>query len=439
MSAKQPAPVKFLDLQAQFDTIRDEVFEAIREVVESQQFILGPKVAELEARVADYCGCAHAVGVSSGTDALLVALMALGIGRGDEVITSTFSFFASAGCIHRLGAKPVFVDVDPDTYNIDPAKLKAVITPRTRAIMPVHLFGQCADMTALMRIADARGIPVVEDAAQAIGAEHAGFVGPKKDKSRSDPRDLRAEGPQEPSPGRLSSAASAKEGKPRVSDDKAHPLSPEGATARPARTGRAGSFGAFGCFSFFPTKNLGAFGEGGMVTTNDKELADRARMLRHHGDRGRYDHVLVGGNFRLQALQAAVLLVKLAHLDDWTAKRQANAALYRKLFADAGLVPRYVTLPVERPGRHTYNQFVIAVDRRDELSAFLTERGIGHSIYYPKPLHLQPCFASLGHKPGDFPLAERACARVLALPIYPELPPDTAARVVEAMGEFLAA
>ena len=457
MSAKQPAPVKFLDLQAQFDTIRDEAMAAIREVVESQQFILGPKVAELEARVADYCGCAHAVGVSSGTDALLVALMALGIGRGDEVVTSTFSFFASAGCIHRLGAKPVFVDVDPDTYNIDPAKLKAAITPRTRAIMPVHLFGQCADMTAVMRIADARGIPVVEDAAQAIGAEHAGqtvgaesgaqavgaehaaSVGPKKDKSRSDPRDLRAEGPQEPSPGRLPSAASAKEGKPRVSDEKEHPLSPEGATAGLAYTGRAGSFGALGCFSFFPTKNLGAFGEGGMVTTNDKELADRARMLRHHGDRGRYDHVLVGGNFRLQALQAAVLLVKLNHLDDWTAKRQANAALYRKLFADAGLVPRYVTLPVERPGRHTYNQFVIAVDRRDELSAFLTERGIGHSIYYPKPLHLQPCFASLGHKPGDFPLAERACARVLALPIYPELPPDAAKRVVEALGEFLAA
>ncbi|MBN1916970.1 MAG: DegT/DnrJ/EryC1/StrS family aminotransferase [Verrucomicrobia bacterium] len=426
MSAKQQTPVKFFDLQAQFGTIRNEAMAAIHEVVESQQFILGPKVAELEARMADYCGCAHAVGVSSGTDALLVALMALGIGPGDEVITSTFSFFASAGSIYRLGAKPVFVDIDPETYNVDPAKVEAAITPRTKAIMPVHLFGQCADMTAVMEIASKRGIPVVEDAAQAIGAEQAGK--------------------------------------------------------------RAGSFGAFGCFSFFPTKNLGAFGEGGMITTNDKELADRARMLRHHGDRGRYDHVLVGGNFRLQALQAAVLLVKLGHLDEWTVQRQTNASLYRKLLAEAGLVqscdgaartdvgrgplapprlaaerdsspktggargPRptspddtavagsrgaFVTLPAERPGRHTYNQFVIEVGRRDALCAFLNERGIGHSIYYPVPLHLQPCFSALGYKLGDFPLAERACSRVLALPIYPELPSGAAERVVEAIAEFL--
>jgi len=376
MGAEKTAQVKLLDLQAQFGTIRPEVLEAIHEVVESQQFILGPKVAELEHEIAAYCGCQHAVGVSSGTDALLVALMALGIGPGDEVITPAFSFFASAGAIYRLGAKPVFVDIDAETYNIDAGTIEAVVTDRTKAVMPVHLFGQCADMAAIMEIASKNGLVVVEDAAQAIGAEHG---------------------------------------------DK-----------------RAGSFGTFGCFSFFPSKNLGAFGEGGMVTTHDKKLADRARMLRHHGDRGRYDHVLVGGNFRLEAIQAAVLLVKLRHLDNWTKKRQANAAQYRQLFADAGLVPGCVRLPVERPGRHVYNQYVIGVDRRDELSAYLTERGIGHSIYYPKPLHLQPCFAALGHKPGDFPVAERACERVLALPIYAELPERDARRVVEAIAAFFA-
>jgi len=433
MAASAPKDIKLLDLQAQFASIRNEVMAAVRDVVESQQFILGPKVAELEDRVAAYCGCTHAVGVSSGTDALLVALMALGVGPGDEVITPAFSFFASAGSIARLGAKPVFVDVDPETYTVAPDKVEAAVTARTKAIMPVHLFGQCADMTAVMAVADARGIPVVEDAAQAIGAEHAGT--------------------------------------------------------------RAGAFGAFGCFSFFPSKNLGAFGEGGMLTTNDEALAERARLLRHHGDRGRYDHVLVGGNFRLEAIQAAVLLVKLKHLDDWTAKRQANTARYKRLFADAGLVdpehgpkagdvgraplrppslgegrdgvarsggPRGtrptslgdaaspgdkagagpgrvgIRLPVERAGRHVYNQYVIEVERRDELCARLAKRGIGHSIYYPKPLHLQPCFEALGYKPGDFPAAERACARVLALPIYPELPEADAIRVVEAIRDFFA-
>jgi dTDP-4-amino-4,6-dideoxygalactose transaminase len=368
--------VKLLDLQAQFGPIRDEVMAAVRDVVESQQFILGPKVVELEETLAAYCGCAHAVGVSSGTDALLVALMALGVGPGDEVVTPAFSFFASAGSIARLGARPVFVDIDPEAYAVAPEKIENAVTERTKAIMPVHLFGQCADMTAVMAIADKHGIPVVEDAAQAIGSEHVGR--------------------------------------------------------------RAGSFGAFGCFSFFPTKNLGAFGEGGMLTTDDEALADRARLLRHHGDRGRYDHVLVGGNFRLEAIQAAVLLVKLKHLDDWTAKRQANAARYRKLFAEAGLVPERVRLPVERPGRHVYNQFVIEVERRDELCAHLAKHGIGHSIYYPKPLHLQPCFHGLGHKPGDFPVTERACTRVLALPIYPELPDEHLARVAEAVRDFFA-
>ncbi len=382
MGAEKTAHVKLLDLQAQFETIRPEVFGAIHEVVESQQFILGPKVAELEHEVAAYCGCEHAVGVSSGTDALLVALMALGIGPGDEVITPAFSFFASAGSIYRLGAKPVFVDIDADTCNIDPDTIESAVTDCTKAVVPVHLFGQCADMTAIMRIASKNGLAVVEDAAQAIGAEHT-----------------------------VSGETVGK---------------------------RAGSFGTFGCFSFFPTKNLGAFGEGGMVTTHDKELADRARMLRHHGDRGRYDHVLVGGNFRLEAIQAAVLLVKLRHLDNWTRRRQANAACYRQLFADAGLVPGRVRLPVQRPGRHTYNQYVIQADGRDELSAYLTERGIGHSIYYPKPLHLQPCFETLGHKPGDFPAAERACERVLALPIYAELPEPDARRVVETIREFFA-
>jgi dTDP-4-amino-4,6-dideoxygalactose transaminase len=364
MGARETAEVKLLDLQAQFETIRDDVMAAIGEVVESQQFILGPKVAELERELAAYCSCEHAVGVSSGTDALLVALTALGIGPGDEVVTPAFSFFASASAIYRLGARPVFVDIDPDTYNVDPAAFEAAITDHTKAVIPVHLFGQCADMTAIMRIAAKNGIAVVEDAAQAIGAEHA------------------------------------------MSDQ------PVGK--------RAGSFGTFGCLSFFPTKNLGAFGEGGMLTTHDKELADRARMLRHHGDAGRYDHVLVGGNFRLEAIQAAVLLVKLAHL------------------GDAGLVPARVRLPVERPGRHVYNQYVIDVDRRDALCVYLAERGIGHSVYYPKPLHLQPCFEALGHKPGDFPAAERACQRVLALPIYAELPERDARRVVDTIRTFFA-
>ncbi len=374
MSANESATVKFLDLKAEFEPIRQEILGAVHEVIESQQFILGPKVAELEEAVAAYCGTAHAVGVSSGTDALLVALMALDIGPGDEVVTPAFSFFASAGSIHRLGAKPVFVDIDVETYNAAPDKIEDAITARTKAILPVHLFGQCADMTAIMKIAEARGLPVVEDAAQAIGAEHGGK--------------------------------------------------------------RAGSFGAFGCLSFFPTKNLGAFGEGGMLTTNDHALAQRARMLRHHGDRGRYDHVLVGGNFRLEAIQAAVLLVKLKYLDDWTAKRQANAERYNRLLTEAGLAPERVRPPVERRSRHIHNQYVIEVERRDELSAYLTERGIGHSIYYPRPLHLQPCFAPLGHKPGDFPAAERACTRVLALPIYAELPESNAVRVVEAMQDF---
>ena len=377
MTADVPAGVTFLDLQAQFEPLREKILGAIQEVAESQQFILGPKVAELEEAVAAYCGTAHAVGVSSGTDALLVALMALGVGPGDEVITPAFSFFATAGCIARLGARPVFVDIEPETYNIAPEKIEAAVTKRTKAIMPVHLYGQCADMTAIMKIADARRLPVVEDAAQAIGAEHVGR--------------------------------------------------------------RAGSFGAMGCFSFYPTKNLGAFGEGGMITTNDETLAERARLLRHHGDRGRYDHVLVGGNFRLEAIQAAVLLVKLAHLDDWTAKRQANAAHYNTLFAEAGLAPGRVRLPIERLGRHTYNLYVIEVERRDELSVLLDERQIGHSIYYPKPLHLQPCFADLGHKPGDFSAAERVCTRVLALPIYPELPAPDATRVVETIRTFFAA
>jgi len=374
MTADVPAPVKFLDLRAQFEPLRSKILEAIHEVADSQQFILGPKVAELEKAVAAYCGAAHAVGVSSGTDALLVALMALGVGPGDEVITPAFSFFATAGCIARLGARPVLVDVEPETYNLAPQQIEPAITDRTKVIMPVHLFGQCADMTAVMNIADAHRLPVVEDAAQAIGAEHTGR--------------------------------------------------------------RAGTFGALGCLSFFPTKNLGAFGEGGMITTNDEALAERARLLRHHGDRGRYDHVLVGGNFRLEAIQAAVLLVKLKYLDDWTAKRQANAARYNTLFAEAGLAPGRIRLPVERLGRHTYNQYVIELDRRDDLAAFLTKHRIGHSIYYPKPLHLQPCFADLAHKPGDFPVAERACTRVLALPIYPELPPTDATRVVQTIRTF---
>jgi dTDP-4-amino-4,6-dideoxygalactose transaminase len=360
--------VPLLDLKAQYATIRDEVRRAIDEVCDSQHFILGPQVEKLEKDVAAYSQCAHGIGVSSGTDALLVALMALDVKAGDEIVTTPYSFFATAGVIARLGAKPVFVDVDPRTYNINPALLERAITAKTRAIMPVHLFGQCADMNPILELAGKRNLPVIEDAAQAIGSEYKGK--------------------------------------------------------------RAGSMGTLGCFSFFPSKNLGGFGDGGMVVTNDAALAERVRILRVHGSKPKYYHNFVGGNFRLDALQAAVLNVKLKHLDAWTAGRQRNAAFYNRALAG---------LPVERPAavhHHIYNQYTIRTNKRDELQAFLKAANIGTEVYYPVPLHLQKCFADLGHKPGDFPQAEAAARESLALPIYPELSEDQLAYVTDTIREF---
>jgi len=388
--------IPILDLKAQYKSIEDEIHAAIERVVASQQFILGPEVEALEEEVAAYSHCRYGIGVSSGTDALLVSLMAIGLQPGDEVITTPYTFFATAGSIARLGGRPVFVDIDPGTYNIDPAGIEAVITSRTKAIMPVHLFGQMADMDPIMAIAERHGLYVIEDAAQAIGAEYKGR--------------------------------------------------------------RAGSIGHLGCFSFFPSKNLGGFGDGGMVVTNDPELADRVKLLRGHGARPKYYHKVVGGNFRLDALQAAVLRVKLKYLDSWTSGRQRNAATYRRLFADAGLTigppscmtagcqahkegacmlsPGKVVLPVEAPERrHIYNQFIIRVSQRDRVIEALKAHRIGHEIYYPVPLHLQECFAYLGQHPGDLPASECAAAETLALPIYPELTDAMLARVVEAVAE----
>ena len=366
--------VPLLDLKAQYATIRDEVQAAMDRVVESQYFILGPEVEALEQEVAAYSGCAFGIGMSSGTDALLAALMAIDIQPGDEVITAPYTFFATAGCVVRAGGRPVFVDIDPATYNMDVAQIEAAITPRTRAIMPVHLFGQMADMDVVMDVAQRHNLIVIEDAAQAIGSEYKGR--------------------------------------------------------------RAGSIGHIGCFSFYPSKNLGGFGDGGLATTNDPALADMLELLRGHGAKPKYYHKYVGGNFRLDALQAAVLRVKLKYLDDWSAGRQRNAATYRRLFNEARL-DEVIGLPVELPHmRHIYNQFVIRCPQRDELMAFLKERKIGVDIYYPVPLHLQECFRGLGHQPGDFPESERAAKETLALPIYPDLTDEMAAWVVGAIAEF---
>ncbi len=366
-------PVPLLDLKAQYATIKDEVRQAVDRVIESQYFILGPEVVALEQEVAAYSQCKFGIGVSSGTDALLVALMAVGVEAGDEVITPPYSFFATAGCVARLGAKPVFVDIDPQSYNIDPAGIEAAITAKTKAIIPVHLYGQMAEMDPIMEIAQRHNLYVIEDAAQAIGSEYNGR--------------------------------------------------------------QAGAIGHLGCFSFFPSKNLGGFGDGGMVTANDPALAEKVRRLRNHGYRQKYFSQDVGGNFRLDAIQAAVLRVKLPHLDDWTAGRQRNAQTYRRLFAAAGL--SQIGLPAELPNRrHIYNQFVIRCPHRDELMDFLKERKIGSEIYYPQPLHLQECFASLGYKPGDYPESERAAAETLALPIYPELTEAMQEIVANTIAEF---
>jgi dTDP-4-amino-4,6-dideoxygalactose transaminase len=350
--------VPLLDLPAQYATIRAEVRAAIDRVCESQRFILGAEVTALEEALATFCGVRCALGVSSGTDALLMSLMALGLGPGDEVITTPYSFFATAGVIARLGARPVFVDIDPVTFNLDTRAVPARITARTKAILPVHLFGRCVDLGPLLEVARKHGIAVIEDAAQAIGA-----------------RDEQ---------GRL-----------------------------------AGASGTMGCFSFFPSKNLGAFGDAGMVVTNDEQLAETLRLLRVHGGETKYSYQIIGGNFRLDALQAAVLRVKLPHLATWTAARRANVERYRILCAEAELAG-HLTLPADVVG-HIYNQFVILAPARDRLQAFLRERDIETEVYYPLPLHLQACFLDLGYQKGDFPRAESVAHEALALPIYPEL------------------
>jgi len=361
--------VPLLDLQAQNGPLRDAILAAITRVADSQRFIGGPEVESFEREVAAHLGVRHAVGLSSGTDALLVAFMALGIGPGDEVITPTFSFFATAGCVSRVGAVPRLVDVDPETYNVDPAAVEAAITPRTKAIVPVHLYGQCADMDPLLAIAKRAGVAIVEDAAQAIGATYKGR--------------------------------------------------------------QAGSMGEVGCFSFFPSKNLGAFGDAGMLTTNDEALAHEVRLLRNHGAEPKYFHKRIGGNFRLDALQAAVLRVKLPHLEAWTDARRRNAERYDRLFAARG---GGVGLPVRaRDCRHIFNQYVIRVSGRDALRAALDARGIGTEVYYPVPFHLQECFQPLGYRKGDFPVSEAAAAEALALPIFGELTEAQQIEVVDAV------
>jgi dTDP-4-amino-4,6-dideoxygalactose transaminase len=370
-------PVPFIDLVAQHQTIAGEVRDAVDRVFASQLFVLGEEVAQFEAECAQYCDANDAISCASGTDALLLALMALGIGPGDEVVTSPFSFFATAGCIHRVGARPVFVDIDPVSMNIDPDQIARAITSKTRAILPVHLFGQCTQMEPLWRIAVQHGLTIIEDACQSIGAEYRGR--------------------------------------------------------------RAGVLGTIGCFSFFPTKNLGGAGDGGLLTTDDPELSRRLRLLRVHGDAGAYRHVEVGLNSRLDALQAAVLRVKLGHLGRWTEARRANAKRYPALFEKYDLLD-HVVLPRELPDcRHVYNQFTIRVKhgRRDAVLASLRSQQIGAAIYYPIPLHLQECFAFLGYKQGDLPASESAAAEVLSLPIFPELGAERQEVVVRGIARAL--
>jgi dTDP-4-amino-4,6-dideoxygalactose transaminase len=383
--------VPLLDLKAQFAQISAEVMPVIEQVCRSQQFILGPQVHAFEERAARYSGAAAGVGTSSGTDALLLALMALNIGRGDEVITSPFTFFATAGTIARVGARPVFCDIDPATFNLSPTAVRKFVDAEcelhegtlihratgghVKAIMPVHLYGQAADMDPLMEIAKRCRLKVIEDAAQAIGTEDQ-----------------------------------------------------HGA--------RAGSIGDVGCFSFFPSKNLGAFGDAGLCTTNDAQLAEHMRVLRVHGGKPKYFHSVIGGNFRLDELQAAVLSVKMKYLDGWSQARQRNAAFYDAAFASAGLGERLLTPLPSRGGRHIYNQYVVRAQNRDGLRSSLAERQIGTEIYYPVPLHLQQCFAYLGYRAGDFPHSEEAAARTLALPVYPELTPEQLGYVVESVATF---
>ncbi len=363
--------VPLLDLKAQYATIKDEVLAGVAEVLESQRCIGGPKVEALEEAVAKVSDCKYGVGVSSGTDALLNGLMSLEIGAGDEVITTPFTFFATVGCIARVGAKPVFVDIDPKTYNIDPAQIAAAVTDKTKAIMPVHLFGQMADMDPIMAVANKHGLAVIEDAAQSITSTYKGK--------------------------------------------------------------KAGGVGTAGCFSFFPSKNLGAIGDGGMVVTNDETLYKRLVMMRNHGMEPKYYHKYVGANFRLDPIQAVALLVKLPHLDDWSQARRDNAAYYNKKFAGTVVQTPYVSPNCET----IYNQYCIRVPRRDEVVAHLHANNIGCEVYYPVPAHLQECFASLGHREGAFPVSEKAAAQIMALPVYPELTDAMQDAVADAILEFL--
>jgi dTDP-4-amino-4,6-dideoxygalactose transaminase len=393
MTTKAKMTVPLLDLKPQYQALKVELDEAMLKVAASQRFILGPAVTELEEKIAAYCGAKHGIGLSSGTDALLIALMAWGCGPGDEVVTSPYTFFATGGTIARTGARPVFVDIDPETFNLRVDLVRDFLARhcerragafynrltggRIRALMPVHLYGQSADMDPLMTLARECGLPVIEDAAQAIGAEY------------------------------------------------------------PARR-RVGGIGDVGCLSFFPTKNLGAFGDAGMCVTNDDALSAKLRMLRVHGMEPKYHHAIIGGNFRLDEIQAAVLLVKFRHLENWHAGRQQNALYYDRAFREAGLTARVVT-PTARPGyRHIYNQYVIRVPDRDRLRAYLAECGVGTEVYYPVPLHMQQCFAYLGHGPGDYPESARAAQETLALPIYPELREEQLQYVVDSVVAFYA-
>lgn len=373
--------IPLLDLKAQYATIKQEIRSAVDEVLESQYFILGPKVKELEQEIAAYSESPYAVGVSSGTDALLITLMALEVEPDDEIITTPFTFFSTAGVISRLKATPKFVDIDPVTYNMDPKKIESALTRRTKALIPIHLFGQCADMDPILKTASSHNIPVIEDAAQSIGSQY--------------------------------------------------------------KHQRAGSMGTFGIFSFFPSKNLGGAGDGGMVVTHDSSLYDKLKILRVHGSRPKYFHKIVGGNFRLDALQAAVLLAKFKHLDVWSEARRQNALSYDKLFGQTDLIkneyiepPRAAYKDSGDPNYHIYHQYTIRARSRDKLQAYLQEQGIGTAVYYPMPLHLQDCFKELGYLKGDFPESEKAAESVLSLPIYPELTRTQQEYIVEHVSAF---
>lgn len=363
--------VPLLDLKAQYAAIKDEILAAVGEVLETQRCIGGPKVEELESQIAKASDCKFGVGTSSGTDAILNSLMSLGIGPGDEVITTPFTFFATAGCIVRTGAKPVFVDIDPETYNIDPAKIEAAVTEKTKANLPVHLYGQMADMDPIMDIAEKHNLVVIEDAAQSITSTYKGK--------------------------------------------------------------KAGSFGTTGCFSFFPSKNLGGIGDGGMIVTNDQAIYGRMKIMRDHGQKPQYHYLHIGGNFRLDAIQAAALLVKLKYLDKWSQARRENAAYYDEKFKGTK-----VTMPYINPDCVSiYNQYVVRVPNRDKVLAHLKEKNIGCAVYYPVPLHLQECFEYLGYKQGDFSESEKAAKEVIALPVYPELTDEMKDFVVDTVISFL--